>query len=137
MCGALMLVEFTKNDKDRELYRKAFFLLTLTNNIFVLRCSVCFPVIILHLFSKLDASLRSQMLIISHKQLLQCFLVHFCRHFIKLDGFTSSNLKYCRYPLNLNHPNFNIAPYGQNQKNELLEMTKRNGTKLLPLNSFF
>ena len=75
------------------------------------------------------------MLIISHKQILKCFLVHFCRYFMKLDGFTSLNLRYCLYPLNLNHPNFNIAPYGKNQKNELLEKTKCNGTKLLPHNS--
>ena len=75
------------------------------------------------------------MLIISHKQLLQCFLVYFCRYFMKLHGFTSLNLRYCYHPLNLNHPNFNIAPYGKkNQKNELLEMTKCNGTKLLPHN---
>ena len=41
------------------------------------------------------------MLIISHKQLLQCFNVHICRYFMKLDGFTSWNLRYCHYPLNL------------------------------------
>ena len=29
------------------------------------------------------------MLIISHKHLLQCFHIHFCRYLIKLDGFTS------------------------------------------------
>ena len=37
--------------------------------------------------------------------------------------------------MNLNHPNFNIAPYGKNQKNELLELTKCYGTKSLPHNS--
>ena len=54
---------------------------------------------------------------------------------MKLDGFTSLNLRYCHYPLNLNHLNFNIAPYGKNQKSELLEMTKCNGIKCLPHNS--
>ena len=68
------------------------------------------------------------MLITSHKQLLQCSHVHFCRDFM------STNLIYSHYPLNLNHPKFNIAPYGQNQENELLEMTKCNGTKVLPHN---
>ena len=34
-------------------------------------------------------SLRSKMLIISRKQLLQCFHAHFCRDFMKLDRFTS------------------------------------------------
>ena len=34
-------------------------------------------------------SLRSKMLIISHKQLFQCFHAHFCSDFMKLDGFTS------------------------------------------------
>ena len=63
------------------------------------------------------------MLIISHKQLLQCFYSHFCRDFMKVDGFTCLNLRYCHYPLNLNYPNFNIASYGKNQKNDLLEMT--------------
>ena len=75
------------------------------------------------------------MLIISHKQLLQCFHVHFCRDFMKLDRLTSLNFRYCHYPLNLNHPNFNIVPYGKYQKNELLEMTKCNGTEFLPHNS--
>ena len=73
--------------------------------------------------------------IIYHKQLLQCFHAHLCRDFMKLDRFTSWNLRYCLYPLNLNHPNFNIVPYGKNQKNELLEMTKCNGAKFLPHNS--
>ena len=30
--------------------------------------------------------------------------------------FTSLNVRYCHYPLNLNHQNFNIVPYGKNQK---------------------
>ena len=74
------------------------------------------------------------MLIISHKQLLQCFFVHFCRYFMNLNWFTSLNLRYCHYPLNLNYLNFNIAPYEKNQKNEILKMTKCTGTKLLPHN---
>ena len=73
--------------------------------------------------------------IISHKQLLQCFHAHFCRDFMKLDRFTSWNFRYCHYPLNLNHPNFNIVPYRKNQKNEFSEMTKCNGAKFLPHNS--
>ena len=54
---------------------------------------------------------------------------------MKLDGFTTLNLRYCHYPLNLNLLNFNIKSYGKHLKNELLEMTKCNGTKLLPHNS--
>ena len=35
------------------------------------------------------------------------------KDFTKLDRFTSLNLRYCHYPLNLNHPNLNIGPYGK------------------------
>ena len=44
-------------------------------------------------------------------------------------------MRYCHYPLNFNHPHFNIVSYEKNQKNQLLEMTECNGAKFLPHNS--
>ena len=54
---------------------------------------------------------------------------------MKHDRFNSLNWRYCHYPLNLKHQTFNIASYGRNEKNKLLEMTKCNSTKLLPHSS--
>ena len=55
MYGVLILAEFSKMTKTQSSIGKHP-LLNLTNNLFVLWSPGCFPIIILHVFSKFDAS---------------------------------------------------------------------------------
>ena len=50
-----MLSQFTKLAYTQSTIRKHA-LLTLTNNFFIISCSECLPIIILHIFTNLDVS---------------------------------------------------------------------------------